>query len=252
MPHQNPNIQNLGTVNIEYIASNVRMLRHLDNKWHEKVLQLVISGYSELQLTGNIQKIKTVALTVDSANIAYFPNDYVEYVRIGVVIEGRLQELVQNNNIALGADVSCGENIRPTITRTNEDFADGIGGERETWLTKDYTIGGAFSPAYYRIEEENRRVVFLQHKFTNFQVIMEYKCLDITDEAIIPRKAVPAITAYVEWQLDRRDRNVHNYDKNISKNEWLAERNKLYAMNTAFTKEEWQDNERKHTHRGLK
>jgi hypothetical protein len=101
MQGSNQNTQNAGFVDIEYIASQVRLRMGLDNRWHEKILQFVIDGYGELNLNDTIRNIKTVDLVVDVANVAYFPRDYVEYVSIAIRFGGRIMPLVLNSNIAL-------------------------------------------------------------------------------------------------------------------------------------------------------
>jgi len=252
MQGSNQNTQNAGFVDIEYIASQVRLRMGLDNRWHEKILQFVIDGYGELNLNDTIRNIKTVDLVVDVANVAYFPRDYVEYVSIAIRFGGRIMPLVLNSNIALPTSSSCGELNRVTETITNEAFDE----RGKEWFFSpslvSYTQGGAFSNAYYRIDHEGGRIVFLTENFTGLEIIMQYKSLGISDETIIPRAAIPAMRAYVQWTINNNDRSLSETRIEVSRREWLRERNKLYARNHALTAEEIMDLMRKHTHRGLK
>ena len=248
----NQNTQNAAFVDIEYIASQVRLRMGLDNRWHEKILQFVIDGYSELNLNDTIRNIKTVDLVVDATNVADFPRDYVEYVSIAVRFGGRIMPLVLNTNIVAPTTASCGVFDRVTETVTNGDFAD----KSNDWFYNprltSYTVGGGWSNAYYNIDHEGGRIIFLTENFSGLEVVLQYKSLGISDSTIIPRAAIPALRAYVQWTLNNNDRNVSETRIEVSRREWLRERNKLYAVNHALTEEEMMDLMRTHTHRGLK
>ena len=253
MSNSNANTQNKGLVNLEYVASNIRMLMSLDNRWQEKILQLVINGYSQLQLNDTVRNIKTVVMTVDDTNVAYFPSDYVEYVVIAIRYGGRLTPLTLNRNIILPSEESCGDFVREQIqTGTNEAFDDRLKDWFRSPHLTSYTVGGAFSNAYYRIDHDNGMIVFLTNNFTGLEVIMEYKALDISNETVIPRQAVPALTAYVDWQLTKHNRKMSETRIEATRRDWNRENKKLYAVNHALTAEEMLDLMRKHTHRGLK
>lgn len=252
MNGQNDNTQNLGLVNLEYVASSVRLRLNKDNRWHEKILQLVIDGYSELKLNDTIRNIKTAIITVNDANIADFPRDYVDYVAIGVAFGGRTYPLVMNRNIILPTEESCGEFSRVTETYTNEQFDDRTSNWFDMPSLPSYTVGGAFSDAYYRIDHEGGRIVFLTAGFKGLTIIMEYKSLGISDETIIPRDAVPALRSYVKWVLNDSDRSLSETRIEVSRREWIRERDKLYAMNHSFTANEFLDLMKSHTHRGIK
>lgn len=252
MHGQNQNTQNAGLVNLEYVASSIRLRMNKDNRWHEKILQLVIDGYAELQLNDTIRNIKTVVMTVNDANIADFPRDYVDYVAIAVAFGGRMYPLVMNRNIILPTVESCGEFSRVTDTITNEQFDE----RTKDWFTNpsltSYTVGGAFSDAYYRIDHAGGRIVFLTTGFAGLEIVMEYKSLGISDDTVIPRDAVPALRSYVKWVLNDSDRSMSETRIEVSRREWLRERDKLYARNHSFTANEFLDLMKSHIHRGVK
>jgi len=252
MNGSNQNTQNAAYVDMEYVASQVRLRMNLDNRWHEKILQFVIDGFAELNLNDTIPNVTTAELTVDSTNIVDFPRDYVEYISIGVRFGGRYIPLVLNTNIVLPTISSCGEIEREIFTGTNGAFDDKT---RDGYFNPDYrsyTVGGAFSDAYYRIDHKGGRIIFLTENFTGLEVILQYKSLGISDQTCIPRASIPALRAYVQWTLNNNDRTLSETRIETSRREWIRERNKLYAVNHALTSEEIMDIMRTHTHRGLK
>jgi len=251
----NANKNNSGYVNLNYVCSQVLLELEMDNRFREKILQHVINGYSKLLFEDSIKNVKTVILKVDDANVVDFPQDYIEYISIGIQIGGRTYPLALNQNILKTEDMKCGEWLRDPITsgNTNEVFDKlNVSVSHKPMTGKNLTTGGAFSSAYYKIDERNSRILFLTNSVAGLEVVLDYKALDITNDTMIPRKAVPALVAYATWRLDKRNKKIYNYDKETSKREWIIERNKLYAMTSAFTAAEFLDIRYRNTYRGLK
>ncbi len=247
-------MNNVGYVSLNYVASNTMSRIDADNRNKEKILQLIIDGYGELTFSDSIKNIKTSVIEVDDKNVVNFPADYVEYLAVSVRVGGRTYPLVLNNNILRPTEMECGEWIRDFITtETNEVFdTDNVVSYHDYPKLSSYTSGGAFGGAYYRIDHANRQIIFLTRRLTGLEVVLDYKGLDISENTMIPRQAVAALRAYVINVLDSRNRNLHNYEKDRSLKHWIAEKNKLHSMANAFTAEEYLDIRYRNTHRGLK
>ena len=242
-----------GYVNLDYVVAQVMSDRNIDDRGYERILQKVIEGYQMLNFTDTLANLKTVKITVDSQNVARFPDDYVNYVSIALTDGKRLIPLTLNRNIVIPTDQECGEWVRDAITNTNEEFDDASYTYPEDYLqdTK-YTVGGGFNHAYYRLDEENKQIIFLKAKAVGLTIILDYKATGLSGNTVIPRDATFALRNYVHWQLNTFDKTVTLGDKEFSRQQWIIERNKLYARRHAFTMTEWLDMRYKNTHRGLK
>lgn len=242
-----------GYVNLDYIVAQVMSDRGIDDRGYERILQKAIDGYQQLNFNDVLTNLKTVEITVDSQNTAKFPNDYVNYVSIALTDGKRLIPLTLNRNMALPTNAECGEWVRDAVTETNEEFDDiNYTFPRDYMQDTNYTIGGAFNHAYYRIDEENKQILFLKSSATGLTIILDYKAADLSGNTVVPRDAVLALVNYVHWHLNRFDKSVTLGDKEYSRQQWIIERNKLYIRRHSFTLDEWLDMRYKNTHRGLK
>ena len=246
-----------GYVNLDYVVSLLIMENNMDDRWKEKLLQIAISGYSQLDYTDVITTIKTASITVNNQNVAPFPRDYISYISIALEHEGREVPLTLNRNITLPRNQSCGEWQRTSLTSTNQQFDDTSGYFVEDYegnlvQNSSYTIGGGFNAAYYRIDEQNKQIIFLKHNMSGLTINLNYKGSGITAYNAISRSAVPALQAFIEWRIKKNDKSFGLGEVEMAKREWITERGKLYARNHAFTFDEFLDLVYENMHRGLK
>lgn len=248
---------NSGYVDLDYVVASVISERNEDDRWYEKYLQLAIRGYMDLQLGDSIKNIKSTELSVNSQNTVALPDDYIDYVSIALVFEGRLVPLTLNRNLAIPTSKICGVWDRTTITDTNGKFSDPYTYDSYLGSFLDdpdgtYNVAGGFNEAYYRIDEANHQIIFLQHKIVGLTIVLDYKATGLSKDVMIPRDAVPAIQAYIDWRLDKRSSNSSLSQIELSRAEWVRENSKLYAKRHALTIDEFLDIRYENTHRGLK
>lgn len=245
---------NSGYVSLGYVAKSFIGRTGGDDREYEKILQLVIDGYLELGYTDVIPNVQTTKVTVNEQNVAPFPDDYINYVSISVQHEGRLVPLILNRNIVPLSTQSCGVWERDSKhTKTNGEFTD-VTSVRHSELQANYTQGGGFGEAYYKIDNANRQIVFLTKSWVGFEFILVYKGTNLSDKSIVDRDVVPALREFVYWQKAHYQTPQVESESAIARKErrWRTERDKLYARKTAFNESEWIDTVLTHTHRGLK
>jgi len=251
-----------GYVNLDYIAAHVTMMRDDDDRFYEKKLQLAIDGYKELRM-GTLPSVKVAYLTVDAVNTIQFPYDYVDYILIGINNGGRVWTLTRNQNLILPAVQSCGEWVRDNLTtNSNEESqltnqTDGYAYSEHDYRGETvaglYAVGGGFNQAYYRIDNENRQIIFLTDEgLLGMTVILEYISSGINKDTVIPLAAVPAITAYAHWKLSMFDRQENMNTKEMMKYEWINEKGKLRAFANSFTIAEFLDQKYLSLSQGIK
>ena len=243
---------NDGYVNLDFIVSSIMIDRNIDDRQYEKILHKVIDGYQRLNINDIIPNIKTVELVVNSQNTVPFPKDYINYVFIGLRFGGRVVPLTLNRNLAIPTEQECGEWVRTSTTITNESLTD-----VSTYLdynTQDvnYTQGGAFNEAYYRIDEANKQIIFLNQRIANYTVVLDYKATGLSESTVVSRDVVPALVNFVHWQLNSFDKTVSETAIERSRLDWVREKTKLYALRHSFTVDEYLDLRYKNTYRGTK
>ena len=95
--------------------------------------------------------------------------------------------------------------------------------------------------AYYKIDEPNQRIIFNGNVPTD-EVILEYVSSGVmAGGSPIPRKAVPAIKAYLHWKT-----NVYNTNLAISERQYMeqlynTELNALRRLENSFTMDQFLD-----------
>lgn len=251
-----------GYVNLKYIVSTVMMERSIDDRGYEKLLQLAMNGYAELNIAAIVPNARVEYLTVSEQNTVKFPKDYIDYILIGINSGGRIWTLTRNRNLVKPANMECGAWYRNPITTT----ANSIGQSREPvdaysfsdheyagqTVSGQYAIGGGFNVAYYNIDARNGQIIFLTDNFSGMTVILEYISSGLNKDTLIPRDAVEALTSFVHFKLDKFDVNVPMNQKLLSQSMWRNERDKLYARRNSFTMNEFLDEKYVTLSQGLK
>ena len=87
--------------NISYIAKSVLAdIDAVDNREYQRIVKFAIDGYRKLRLSGLMgQTNKTIKLQINTNNVAYLPDDYVDFIKIGINCNGNLLNLDYNEKI---------------------------------------------------------------------------------------------------------------------------------------------------------
>jgi hypothetical protein len=189
----------------------------------QRFLHWAIKGYKAINLLGMMPNIKTVSLVIDQeTRSAQLPQDYIDYIRIGVCCNGIFINFDYNEEICLqGSNMptSCCEtnDIGNSIAQICQTFPNGCNdcnaGEWGTWYWPTWTNGlwdyslpnfGIGPGSYhggYRINSELKTIQFdnCVHAQT---FVMEYIStgFDNMGNAMVPEDAIPTLNAYIHWQ----------------------------------------------------
>ena len=239
-----------GTVNINYIVMSIlNRLRDYSMRHYDYFAQLVIEGYSELSLF-HMDNIEVVYLRMSSAKTVDLPEDYVDYTKIGIPVQGKLRVLTNRENVLLPRTFADGEPVGNTDDENpgteSVFFVDHFrNGQFTAGL---YGMPGGLDNAYYRIDRESRTIVF-SGSIPRSEVVLEYisSGVKLGGTTQIPREAVPALRAYVLWTMIDTDNKFPANEKERRKNNYLEEVEQLRYFQTAFTKEEYQRHVWKHS-----
>lgn len=223
-----------------------------------RLTQIAISGLREfhLDLTGTSKMVK---LKKSSVNTLDLPQDYLQYIRIGICDQrGNLHNLGVNNNICLTNNYdSCGNVTESTQPITTSDRLTLIN------FTTDYAAnhfrngemtgaffglgGGNNVNGYYKIDTQNW-IIKLQGVDVS-EVILEYlPNLEQMDENgrmqyTIPEQCVDALKNWIYWKLIVRNRSYNLGEKQMAERNWWVSfddaRSRLYPVRLQEIQQSW-------------
>jgi len=247
---------NKGTRTMDYIASQVMAdVEEVTTKNYQRYLQMGINCYLyELKLTSS-PTIKTVNLTVADNGTIDFPDDYIDYVVIGVCLNGHIWTLTRNDSLCLyrGEDcpVELSEAMQLSQDQTQEQlsllvpfgyyFGGGFRGGQ--YVGELYSLGGGWNgKGYYRIDTEKRRIAFSKVA-PGTEIILEYSATGINCDGSmeVPFQAVPAIIAYIHWKRIEYNDKYPSHEKERKRREYIVQFQALKHYNLMFTVDEYLD-----------
>lgn len=231
-----------GIISVNYVVMSIlNRLRDFSMRHYAYIAQLVIEGYNELSLW-HLDTIEVVYLRMSSAKVVDLPTDYVDYVKIGIPVNGKLKILTKKDNILLPRTFADGAPVGNT-----DDENAGTGSiffvdhfRSGQFVAGLYGLPGGLDNAFYRIDRENRQIVF-SGSIPRAEVVLEYVSsgIKLSGQTNIPRETVPALQAYVAWNMIKWDKKYSASDKAQRKQEYLEEEAKLDFFQSSFTADEY-------------
>lgn len=185
-----------------------------------RYLQILIEGLSEWNIFNSVRKVNWYAGVVNAQGVVDWPSDMIDYIRIGVYVDGLVYTLTRNDNMDIPIGMECGQVTgvdAPTLFPIAEPLY-------WNWTTVDYASSGGHNFAYYRTDKENRRTVF-KGDTVGRQVIIEYVSsgVSLSGETFVPAELMQYLKLYLNWQLklysDSKDTEYFAREFSIKKGE---------------------------------
>jgi hypothetical protein len=202
-----------------------------------------------------LARVRSLKLSVESNNTITLPDDFVDYVKIGVVgTDGIVRAFGENTNINYSQkyvlddagdpvdedndglfereDSKTGQldiNNENNIVFNNYIYQGNVG--------KIYGLGGGHMTGEFRINYDQNRIEVSSN--VGSEVVIEY----VADEALstnptVHKYAEEALRAYIYYKLVSRKSNVPASEKARARAEWFNERRLANARLKPFTKTE--------------
>lgn len=236
-----------GVVTLRYVVMSIlNRLANYSMRDYYRLMQIAIEGFGELNLW-HLDSIEVVYLRMNNAKIVRLPADFVDWLKIGVPINGKLRVLTRHDKMLLPREFEDGSPVGNTdagepSTPTAENlifFSDHF--RRGMFVAGLFGMPGGIDQAYYRVDKETRTIAF-SGSVPRSEIVLEYISTGVraTGGTMVPREAVGALRAYVMFaMLDGDNRTAMNeklrrediYDKEVSA---------LRSFLGTFTKEEYQ------------
>lgn len=218
--------KNPSLVSIRYVVMSIlNRLQDYTMRQYKRTVQIAIEGFTEefsLFHIGN--SIEVIYLHMSTAKTVALPPDFVDYLKIGVPINGKLRVITRNDSILLprmfdDTGEAIGNYYGAAIgDDTDEDlsgviyFSDHF--RNGQFVGGLYGLPGGIDDAYYRIDYENRQIVF-SGSTPRSEIVLEYigTSLKPDGSSLIPREVVAPLRAYVLWQMVANDTRVAMNEK---------------------------------------
>lgn len=240
----------LGTTTITYVVMSVlNRIRDYSMRHYSFLEQLCIEGYTDLNLW-HLDNVEVVYLRMSEAKTVDLPPDFVDYLKIGVPMAGKLRVLTNHEKILFPRTFEDGEEVGNTddTAGTSEAlfFIDHF--RNGQFVGGLYGIPGGIDQAFYRIDREKRTIIF-SGSIPRAEIVLEYisSGVGLSGSTVIPREAVPALRAYLLWQLIENDSKVSATDKERKKTQYEEQVHALDFFQSAFTKDEYKRHVMRHS-----
>ena len=200
-----------GLVTIRYVVMSVlNRMQDYSMKNYKRLVQIAIEGFTELSLW-HLNSVEVVYLHMSTAKTVQLPSDYVDYNKIGIPINGQLRVITRKDCILLPRVFDDGTPVGNTDSATSDSSMAGAIFFDDHWRGGQFVGGlfglpGGIDSAYYRIDRENRQIVF-SGDVPRSEIVLEYVSSGVKESGgtMIPREAVPALRTYVEWSMIAMD-----------------------------------------------
>lgn len=184
-----------GQIRIGQIVMDVMEDKGIESKWYKNMVRWAVRGYTQLSIF-HLDTFEEVKLTPSSVGICTVPDDYVNWVAIGMPYDGKFWTFTRDNRI-----------ITTTTTVDGAETQDSTQGEgviRSSSSLSHYGETGGKNQ--YNIEWINSRQ-FIVNGTPSRVVLLRYVSsgINATDESSVSVLAQEALIAYVKKMWCERD-----------------------------------------------
>lgn len=199
---------------------------------YRRYLQWAYRGLDKLHMR-YIDSISYEYGTVDANNVYDLPDDYMHYSKIGVVVDGKIETLSLNKDIALVKPDGAGDYTY------NSDLQDALKIAIGTWLAVPQTI---YNMAKVRVDTTTtpNRLIF-EGDMVGEEIVIEYNGSDVSEVSVVPKYASEALIAWVHWQRAKNDKEVWKVEREDRRRTWLHEVREVVKYESQFTYDELTD-----------
>lgn len=215
---------------------------------YPRFLQWAIRAYIDLNMYHS-ERVEVAYKKMDANGIVDMSvqADFIDYVKVGYPMQGKLITLGVNDKIMLRRD-EIPEDVAVGIFNGEEDVSV-LGDYGHSYFAPHYyngsLVGGLYGlsggakRSYYRFDYEKSQFQF-DTSLSNNDVVIEYISTGVspTGNTLIKRQAVPVLIAYIHWQRVEFDPRVPMNEKMRRERAFDAEVEKMRFFENAPTIQE--------------
>lgn len=232
-------------VSLRYVVmSHMNRKGIYDLKNYKRHIQIVIEGMTELNLTTMVG-VEVIYTHMTAAKTVALPADFMKEAKIGIPINGKLRVLTNKEEIlfprtfdddgtSVGNMDSGNDEGNTDILFFSNHFRNGL------FVGGLYGLSGGIDDCYYRIDWENRQIVF-SGETPRSEIVIEYFSSGIKTDgsSLVPREAVAALRSYLDWVTTENDSKAAYNEKERKKRIWEEEESALRHFELSFTGDEF-------------
>jgi hypothetical protein len=209
-----------GLISLENLVEETLAITKRPDSDYKSFFQIAIRGYMDLRIHVVKQGKKQSVLTISDINKVDFPDDFVDFISIGVVDGGKIWRLSPNKDFIVVTTEDGDEETQ------DENEGQGVSIPNES-VSGYYARGGSNNKGYYQIEWDKRRIGLIN--VSKDTVILTYitSGIDVDNTTYIPIKYIPALQSYIAWWNIALDNNIPVSQKQMAEHTYIMMRNQL-------------------------
>lgn len=240
------------TTSLDAIVNNLLLQRRYSLHWYLEFLLYTKQCVEELGFDGEIETLRAVVLPLNSNHAIQIPNDYVDWVRVSLFIDGYIHPLVPDDSLNLIPNYDENFDIQPyssgvaSINSTAEPpiyYPSGTASAyfwSNNWNMFGENLGRMFGGTiqYDTFRENRARNEIKINELLNINyVLLEYQGngLSADNATQIDVRAASTIREYSMWKFKENNRTYSSSEANMSYMQYVAERQKLRARKSDLT-----------------
>lgn len=193
-------------IKLDHIVRSVIHQKQLKIHWYLQFLKYASDCLRELTFD-TLKTINTKRLSVTDYKAVVLPCDFVDWTKVGIEVNQKIQPLVQTSGInrlnklgANGAATTFGSSVEPI-------WATGIFSDYGASLGRWYGVGAGFEGDTFKYLPE-RNEIQLNESLDVTEIVLEYisngACVDAATK--VDPYAQKTIEAYIDWQYKLHSR----------------------------------------------
>lgn len=209
-----------GAVTLKNIVANVQNdMNDYSSGNYKRLMQFAIRGLKELNIF-HLDNVTTARLDVSDINTVTLPNDFLNFIAVGVPYRGKLWTFTENKLLIIPQSMDCG------VDEIDVDYGEGVDISEEGWYLGYGTRGGK-NDYYLKKDFINNRIIL--SGFNSTWVILKYISTGVKnyEETYVPGIAQETLIAYVHHRRKLHDRKFSATERYEAKQEYLYEVEKL-------------------------
>ena len=236
-----------GLVTIRYIVmSTLNRLGIYNLKNYKRFAQIAIECFSEDMAIFHTGVGNEVIYThMSAAKVVNLPADFIDWLKIGVPINGKFRVITKHDGILFPRTF---DDTAEAVGNMDADDSEGISNciffsdhfRNGQFIGGLYGLPGGIDTSYFRIDYENRQIVF-SGETDRSEVVIEYVSTGLKPDgsSLIPRQCVAPIRNYILWQREENDPRVPYNEKERKKREYEEAVSALRSFELTPTKDEY-------------
>jgi hypothetical protein len=238
-----PTQQISGFSTIDYVVAEMQVeLDDYSTTQNQRLTALVVSALREIRLYHKAA-IQVAYLTINEAGIIPFPFDYMDFINIGIPMNGQLWNLTEDNKMLLDRSTDCGEDSR--VMSQGSSFENRVSILTPSWSLNRFTptyygVSGGRNTGYYKVDEQARQIQF-DGKIPRGEVVLVYKSTGIGPNTVIGAEMIKPLKNIAHYNRVKFNKNESMNQKMLLKKDMEEAVMELRAFAQRFTMKQYMD-----------